>query len=472
VLLLSLCPLCFTQYGFQLWFGSNSGSWKELASRRPYYELLRKVTDTSTITANWHRVPAAKEDIAVILSAEFVDLHVEPYSARLEVSFKDKLQGPPARTWVEGFAAEQSISMQIQKIYQSGFHLLQIFGEVEEADKARDKILEGSPHQYNGWWGTFSPIMACTDLEHPLGLKQIVAVTFTSDLPWLEEALPQAFGSFGKVLRHTCDRRGFTDFYCVIVEYSKSYFETKIRLLLPDREERLELNYKGLAFRCYTCGSLYHPSLSCLLRVPPPVTCRRAPSPPVTRCAPSPPAAAPVPDEAVPTPPASPSPDVKILPSPPTVYPEIIIIPESPEPDSVPAAPPVCESFLACASLKPSFLPSSSDVTPDTVSRPSAQSDPAAFMTTDSSHPPSPHRVTPIKGLSPSKICCLAQTARAPTPVPSSLSLFPGISSKPPEHSGTYVFLLCKCAHQFTPSSDHVVPHSKCSRSRTTAYLP
>jgi hypothetical protein len=77
------------------------------------------------------------------------------------------------------------------------------------------------------------------------------------------------------------------DHYCVIVEYSKSYIQTGLRLILPDQEERLKLDYKGLAFRCYACGSIYHPSLSCPTRIPapPPACCR--PLPPASPGAPS-----------------------------------------------------------------------------------------------------------------------------------------------------------------------------------------
>jgi hypothetical protein len=149
----------------------SSGTWKERDSRRPYYEILKTVAATSSVTANWHGIPAAKEDVAVMLSAEFVDLHVEPYCARLAVSFEDKLSGLPACNWVQDFAAERSISMKIQQSFSSGFHLLQILGEVQVADKARDEILDTSPHQCNGWWGTFSLVTPRTDLEHPLGLK-------------------------------------------------------------------------------------------------------------------------------------------------------------------------------------------------------------------------------------------------------------------------------------------------------------
>jgi hypothetical protein len=155
------------------------------------------------------------------------------------------------------------------RAFSSGFHLLQIYGEVKIVDAARDKILEDSPIRF-GWWALFSPITPQIVLERPIGLTQIISVTFSSELPWLEDALPIAFAIFGKILSHTCIRCGLSDFYCVVLEYRKPYFEAALRLQLPDRDIWIELNYKGLAFCCFSCGLLTHSNLTCPSKHPAP----------------------------------------------------------------------------------------------------------------------------------------------------------------------------------------------------------
>jgi hypothetical protein len=45
--------------------------------------------------------------------------------------------------------------------------------------------------------------------------------------------------------------------------YNKPYFEPALNVKCQDRSTRLLLNYKSLAFRCFTCGSLQHPNECC-----------------------------------------------------------------------------------------------------------------------------------------------------------------------------------------------------------------
>jgi hypothetical protein len=203
----------------------------------------------------------------VTLSEDFLLLHViDPYSARIAVTFEEKLTGSLAHSWIAGFAEEHKLDLKIQKSFLSGFHLLQISGE--DPDSVREHLPWHSPCMHKGWYGSFNCIHPDTDLDYPAGMKQLIQVTFSSTLPWLEDALDTVFQSFGPVLCQHSTRKGMTDYYNVLVKYDKPYFETAIKLVLPDREEKNELSYKGLAFRCFTCGSLYHSNSTCPTRAP------------------------------------------------------------------------------------------------------------------------------------------------------------------------------------------------------------
>jgi hypothetical protein len=170
----------------------QNGTWKERNSRHPYHALLQTVNATSTVTSNWHGVPTAKEALSVVLSEEFVAQRViPPHSARVVVSFKDKLTGDSARNWIAEVAAKYSFQMEIQKFFPSGFHLVHIFGP--EANAARDTLLVHSPINNRGWYATFSPLLDNTNLDRQVGLKQLIHVMFTSALPWLEDSLDKVF---------------------------------------------------------------------------------------------------------------------------------------------------------------------------------------------------------------------------------------------------------------------------------------
>jgi hypothetical protein len=76
-----------------------------------------------------------------------------------------------------------------------------------------------------------------------VGLKQLLHVTFISALPWLEDCLDDVFKPMVAILHVSTDRKGSSWFFTLLLEYLKSYFETELRIILPDREERLALNY-------------------------------------------------------------------------------------------------------------------------------------------------------------------------------------------------------------------------------------
>jgi hypothetical protein len=93
--------------------------------------LARTVAANSLLTANWHGIPTAKEDVVVTLSADFLQMHViEPYFARVAVTFEDKLTGTPAHNSVDGFAIQHNIEVKIQKSFQSGFHCFRYWDKI------------------------------------------------------------------------------------------------------------------------------------------------------------------------------------------------------------------------------------------------------------------------------------------------------------------------------------------------------
>jgi hypothetical protein len=220
--------------------------WKEKSQRRPYYDLLCSAPAASSVQANWHGVPVAKEDVIVTLSPEFLAQHViPPYSAQLVISFEDKLGGDSARKWVAEYAVQCSLDLKLQKCFPSRFHLLQIFGPNPHEVKAQ--LLAETTLNLKGWHTVLSPMCDTTDLDQPVGLKQLLFVSFHSSFSWLKDCLDVILAPLGTIVRYTKSCWASVSHYHVLLVYTKSYFEKTICIVLPERTKCLDLNYKGLA---------------------------------------------------------------------------------------------------------------------------------------------------------------------------------------------------------------------------------
>jgi hypothetical protein len=192
-------------------------------------------------------VPIAREELFVEIEDDFLEANpLLDLTARLVVSFEDKLCSDPAYNWVAKFARQHGYSMEITKSSNIRFHILEILGE--DAEKIRDKLLRGPPIQVDGFYAVFSELTPTTNLDAPTGLNQLIYVTFLTNQKWVETVLTPAFHPLGPILRHAVTRRGINWFYSVLIAYNKPYFEPVLNVKCRDRSTRLELNYKSLAF--------------------------------------------------------------------------------------------------------------------------------------------------------------------------------------------------------------------------------
>ncbi|CAM6095357.1 unnamed protein product [Calypogeia fissa] len=184
------------------------GTWKERNPKRPWYKLLNSaVSSSSHVTANWHGIPAAKEDLEVHFSPDFIAQHITPTAcSRLVISFEDKLAGELANQWVADFALREGYELRIQKSFSTGFHILQILGSNSET--IRDSLLQSTTLSAKGWHVVVSPLKDDTDLEYPTCLKQLIKVTFVSSLSWIEAALDLLLAGVGSVVSYRKHRKG------------------------------------------------------------------------------------------------------------------------------------------------------------------------------------------------------------------------------------------------------------------------
>jgi hypothetical protein len=184
--------------------------WKESNFHRPYYKL-HVATEDSPIDTNWHGVPIAQEELFVEIDDEYLEANPLPaLASRLVVSFEDKFCSDPAYNWVANFARKHGYAMEITKSSNSGFHVLEIWGE--NSEKFCDSLLSGPPIQIDGFYAVFNELTPTTNLDAPIGLNQLIYVTILTIHNWVETALTPAFRHLGPVLRHSVTRRGINWF--------------------------------------------------------------------------------------------------------------------------------------------------------------------------------------------------------------------------------------------------------------------
>jgi hypothetical protein len=241
----------------------NSNSWKECNSQGPYYKFQREEpNEGEEFTKNWHGVPIAGRPSIVHLSPDFLASHViPPRCERLALTFENNLTGPAAKKWISTFASIKSYILKIEKTFTSGFHILQILGE--DRVRVQKTLLDGSPTLSSEVYACFSEYSEDLDFADPVGLPQLLYITFKTPEPWVEDALDDIFINVGKVVSFINRKQGLTYFYTVLVVHSKRFFMHEVTVPLPDRDVTFHLSFKGLALRCFTCGSPFHESRFC-----------------------------------------------------------------------------------------------------------------------------------------------------------------------------------------------------------------
>lgn len=154
----------------------NSNTWKERDTRRPFYKLLEKETQDSHIGANWHGVSIAKVEPIIKFLPHFLKQHVRSACLKAVISFQDKLQGQRAHQWVREYGAANQIHLKLEKCTSTSFHLLQILGE--STQDTLNTLFTKKTVSYEGIFAAISKYTSTTDLATPIGLMQIIQVTF------------------------------------------------------------------------------------------------------------------------------------------------------------------------------------------------------------------------------------------------------------------------------------------------------
>jgi hypothetical protein len=146
--------------------------WKEKDFSRPYYKLH---TASKEFDSNFHGIPIAREMRRVEIPAEYLEeISLPPPSARVIVSFENKLCGDAADNWVSTCARQLGFQMEITKSANTGFHVLEIFGRDAEADV--EKLLKKSPVEVDGIYAAFTELKDDSDLDFPVGFNQLIWV--------------------------------------------------------------------------------------------------------------------------------------------------------------------------------------------------------------------------------------------------------------------------------------------------------
>lgn len=249
---------------------TSKGTWKERDSRRPYYQILESTDSSSAIVPNFHGVPVLKDGLTRELPDDFAaEFVVQLPCARLFISFQDKIDGHLATSWVPDFAASNGLRLKLEPSFANSFHTLQVIGV--EADDIAANLLLLSPLLCKGHYATLSPFDATADLRQPKGIKQLVQVTFSSSLNWVER--PGGLNIIlADILHHRKEKKAGSFLYTVLVEFALDYFVPSKTLTVPRRlggdSYKFDFDYVGLALRCFSCLSIHHASVHCPSKSP------------------------------------------------------------------------------------------------------------------------------------------------------------------------------------------------------------
>jgi hypothetical protein len=209
---------------------SSSNIWKETSIKRPWYNSVNQTPASAPYQANFHSVPIAKDNVIIPLSDAFYLLH--PFDTdepvKVVISFQDKLFGTVADRWVTDFNQRFSLRLRIQKSSITGFHILGIGGV--DAEQVQANLLRDSPLLFNNIWASVSPFTPSTDIDNPIGLTQLVYISFTHDEAWVEDALEDifTFEQVGRLVNYRRLSRDNSWFYSILCEYNRNYFVHRI----------------------------------------------------------------------------------------------------------------------------------------------------------------------------------------------------------------------------------------------------
>jgi hypothetical protein len=75
---------------------------------------------------------------------------------------------------------------------------------------------------FNNVWASVSPYTSSTDIDNPIGLTQLVYISFIHDKAWIEDALEDifTFERVGCLVNYRRLSRDGSWFYSVLCEYN------------------------------------------------------------------------------------------------------------------------------------------------------------------------------------------------------------------------------------------------------------
>lgn len=212
----------------------------------------------------FHGVPILKDSLIHELLDDFaVEFVMQPPTANLIISFQDKIDENLASIWIRDFAATKGLRLKLEPSFVGSFHVLKIIGE--DADLIVANLLLLSPLLSKGHYATLSPFQEDIDLCQPKGLKQLIQVTFSSTLDWVEKGLPLISADIGTYLRHKKEKKVGSFFYPSLVKFKLDYFVLSMTLTVT---QHLGggihcFDYIGLALHYFSCISILHANALC-----------------------------------------------------------------------------------------------------------------------------------------------------------------------------------------------------------------
>ncbi len=140
-------------------------------------EFLLEATNSTLPAPDYvRRVEITEEDLLQYNIQHFV---FPPL--RLIVSYKDLVITEAAINWMHSYSQLHNIEMRVVHGASTGFHVLEVLGEVAEAQSVIHKLLTDSPIAIDGYFAAFVDIQDDSDTENPVGLNRAPEMLDTVD---------------------------------------------------------------------------------------------------------------------------------------------------------------------------------------------------------------------------------------------------------------------------------------------------
>jgi hypothetical protein len=100
-----------------------------------------------------------------------------------------------AQQWLTDFCNKNKAQLKLLRSYLSGYHILQVDGD--NPKKSLASLLQDPLLCVNRTWAVLTPYSEGLDLADPLGLNQLIYITFNAWLSWVEGGICKVVGPLG-----------------------------------------------------------------------------------------------------------------------------------------------------------------------------------------------------------------------------------------------------------------------------------